>query len=225
MERAVRTAAKPAVGSADGGRPTAGPFEALLGEAHWSQLPAAVRARFGRRLRAGEVRLYRGAVLETNLPLAGRFLATAARLIGAPLPIADGATGPASVTVTENPELGGEVWSRLYTRAGHLPQAINSAKRLRGPTGLEEFLGPWNWLGLVMRLQLSVEDRALVFSSKGYEVALLGWRFGLPSWLSPGLCRITHRDIAGQSFLFTLTLVHPVFGLVCRQVAEFHDVE
>ncbi|MFM1813789.1 MAG: hypothetical protein RLZ98_484 [Pseudomonadota bacterium] len=170
-------------------------------------------------------RLYRGRVIETVLPPAGRIIANLARLTGAPLPLHDGATGPASVTVTENPGLGGQVWTRVYASPGRLPQAIQSAKRFRGPTGIEEFLGPWRHLGLIMTLRVLVDGGALVFESAGYTLEVFGRRFRIPEFLAPGRCRITHRDLGAGRFTFTLDLVHPVFGLLCRQVAEFQDVQ
>ncbi len=195
-------------------------FRALVGELAWRRLPHAVQRRFARHVAAGEARFFRGEVVETRLTWAGRTLARLARLIGGPLPETDRATGPATVLVTENPELGGQVWTRTYTRAGRFPQTINSVKRFSGPTGLEEYLG----YGLVMRLRLGVEDGCLVFRSAGYDVELGGWRVAVPRCLTPGTCTITHRDLGGGVFAFTLELVHPRLGRLALQVAHFEEV-
>lgn len=194
-------------------------YRRLLGEAAWSQLPHAVQRRFSRRHADGETTVYRGHVEETRLTLAGRVLAQMARIAGAPLPLDDGATGPAVVIVTEAPEMSGHLWTRIYARPGRLPQAIRSAKRFQGPTGLEEDLGH----GLSMALTLAVEDGVLVFRSTGYDVRVLGRRWRLPAWLSPGTCEIGHRDDGGGRFTFTLRLTHPVMGLVVSQTARFED--
>ena len=98
---------------------------------------------------------YRGKVVATELSRAGRLLAFLARAIGSPLPLTDGATGPALVVVTEDARLGGQSWTRIYTRAGRLPQTVHSAKRFRGPTGLEEYVG----YGIGMALKVTVEGR------------------------------------------------------------------
>ena len=59
-------------------------------------------------------------VVATELSRAGRVLAFLARAIGSPLPLTDGATGPALVVVTEDARLGGQSWLRIYARPGTL---------------------------------------------------------------------------------------------------------
>jgi hypothetical protein len=195
-------------------------FAGLLGPTAWLDLPPVVRARFARHVAPGAKRLFHGRVVTTKLSRAGRILARLARLVGGPLPETDGATGPATVLVTESPLLGGQVWTRTYTRDGRFPQTINSVKRFSGPTGLEEYLGH----GLVMRLTLAVEDGSLVFRSAGYDLEIAGRRVALPAWLTPGTCTITHRDLGGGLFAFTLELVHARLGRLAYQVAHFEEI-
>ncbi|WP_245281937.1 DUF4166 domain-containing protein [Hyphomicrobium sulfonivorans] len=209
----------PVVGEAVG--PAGDPrFRQLVGDAAWSELPAAVRRRFSKRLGADETAIYRGQVLSTRLSRAGRVLAWMARLIGAPLPLVDGATGPAAVVVSENPLLGGQTWLRIYNRPGRFPQAIHSAKRFQGPTGLEEYVG----CGIGMTLRVTVEDRALVFRSADYFLEAGRWRFTLPKFLQPGRMCIVHRDRGDGSFDFGLQLCHPLLGRLVVQDAVFRDV-
>ena len=207
------------VGS-DQGRVRDSRFRQLLGERAWRHLPDVVQRRFSQRLLDDAARVFTGRVVSTDLPTAGRWLAWAARLVGGPLPDQDGAIGPATVLVTESPALGGQIWTRTYTRPGRFPQTINSVKRFGGPTGLEEFLGR----GLVMRLSLHVEAGALVFRSAGYDVLFAGLRIPIPKALTPGVCTITHRDLGRERFSFELDLTHPVFGRLVHQVAHFEEV-
>ncbi|MDH4983698.1 DUF4166 domain-containing protein [Hyphomicrobium sp. D-2] len=195
-------------------------FRQLVGDAAWSELPAAVRRRFSKRLGADETAIYRGQVLSTRLSRTGRVLAWMARLIGAPLPLVDGATGPAAVVVSENPLLGGQTWLRIYNRPGRFPQAIHSAKRFQGPTGLEEYVGS----GIGMTLRVTVEDRALVFRSADYFLEAGRWRFTMPKFLQPGRMCIVHRDRGDGSFDFGLQLCHPLLGRLVAQDAVFRDV-
>lgn len=194
-------------------------FRKLLGEAAWAQLPEAVRKRFSKRLGAGETIVYRGEVEATQLSRTGRFLSLLARIIGSPLPLADGATGPATVIVSEEPALGGQCWLRIYARPGTFPQAIHSAKRFKGPTGLEEYVG----CGIGMALRVSVEDRAMVFRSAGYFIGAGRWRLFLPQFLQPGEMRIEHRDLGAGRFSFSLELTHKVLGCLVYQRASFAD--
>lgn len=195
-------------------------FRTLLGEAQWSRLHPAVRRRFSKLLAPGEVALYRGKVVATELSRAGRLLVLAARLIGAPLPLANGATGPAVVAVSEDRALGGQSWVRMYARSGRAPQVIHSAKRFRGPTGLEEHVG----FGIGMSLTVAEEAGALAFRSSRYYVEIGGWRLWLPAALTPGRMTILHREEADASFSFHLVLDHPRLGRLIDQLACFRDV-
>lgn len=194
-------------------------FRTLLGETAWAELPEAVQRRFSKRLGAGEVVVYRGEVLETELSRLGRLLSFLTRPIGAPLPLTDGATGPALVLVSEDAGLGGQCWLRIYTRTGKFPQSIHSAKRFRGPTGLEEYVG----CGIGMALRVSVEAGALVFRSAGYFLALGSRRLPLPAFMCPGQMRIEHRDLGNGSFAFTLDVTHRLAGRLVYQLAHFRD--
>jgi hypothetical protein len=194
-------------------------FRTLVGEAAWAELPEAVRRRFSKRLAPQEMMLYRGTVVATELPLAGRILAFLARAIGSPLPLTNGATGPALVAVIEDERLGGQSWTRIYARPGRFPQTIHSAKRFRGPTGLEEHVG----CGIGMALKVSVEQETLVFRSVYYFVEIGRWRWRLPRALEPGRMEIEHREEGGGMFSFRLALRHPILGLIVHQLAHFCD--
>jgi len=204
-------------------------YESLLGPA-WSRLPAAVRCRFASHddIHGAGTRIYAGEVLATELSLAGVCLAHLARIVGAPMPFTGGATGATVVAVTNVPafapdHIDAQVWTRSYARPGTFPQVIQSAKCFAGATGLEERLG----FGLVMRLTTSAEGETgaaeLVFTSAGYRWRLGPFEIPLPAMLSPGHCEVRHRDEGAGYFTFTLTITHPVFGRLLRQVARYHD--
>ena len=200
-------------------------FRALIPDADWACLPPAVRRRFGKRLAQGASAVYVGRVVAVRFSRLGWLAAQAARLLGGPLPLG-AALGRASVvTVTEDPDGGGQVWTRLYARASGFPQVIHSAKRFAGPTGLEEHVGA----GVGMSLTVAVTDGALTFRSRRYFVDGLGRRVHLPSWLTPGALTVTHAD-AGEghpagAFRFTLDIRHPWLGRLIRQEAVFRDAE
>lgn len=196
-------------------------FRNLLGEEAWLRLPHQVRRRFSKRLAAGETRLYQGRVERTELTWAGRVLAELTRLIGGPLPRTHGETGPAVVIVAENEGLGGQSWTRSYAREGRFPQVVHSAKRFRGPTGLEEHVG----CGIGMTLRVSEEDRSFVFRSERYFFDLLGLRIYLPRFLEPGCMEIRHTQLTDENlFSFELRLTHPLCGRMLTQLARFEEV-
>ncbi|HWA90631.1 MAG TPA: DUF4166 domain-containing protein [Rhizomicrobium sp.] len=189
-------------------------FRKLLSDEDWFSLPPKVRARFSKRLGAGDTAVYVGRIAEMRLSLAGRVLVELLRLIGGPLPLSTD-TGTASVVaVTEDSRCGGQVWTRLYARRRGMPQVIHSTKLFAGPTGLEEHVG----FGIFMRLIASAEAGAIVFRSAGY---FLG-RVRLPDWLTPGALTVTHAETGPESFVFTLEIVHPRLGRLLFQAVEFH---
>ncbi len=194
-------------------------FRTLIGEAAWARLPEPVRWRFSKCLAPDEALVYRGYVIVTELSRWGRILAFLARAIGSPLPLTNGARGPALVLVTEDERLDGQGWTRIYTRAGRHPQTVHSAKRFRGPTGLEEYVG----YGIGMALKVAVEEDALVFRSDHYFLTLGTWRIRLPRLLVPGEMCITHRDEGGGAFSFRLRLTHRHLGCLVHQLALFTD--
>ncbi|HEV7259442.1 MAG TPA: DUF4166 domain-containing protein [Bosea sp. (in: a-proteobacteria)] len=194
-------------------------FRTLLGAERWETLPGDVRRRFSKRLSGSAAATYVGRITELRMNRAGRILAQALRLIGAPLPICLDTDAASIVTVTEDAQCGGQVWTRLYARRGGFPQVIHSAKRFAGPTGLEEYIG----LGIAMALRLGAEDGALVFRSAGYTFRLGRLRLPIPSWLAPGALTVTHRETSPGAFTFSLALQHPLFGELLHQSGDYRD--
>lgn len=196
-------------------------FARLLDPRDWRRLPAAIRRRFSRHLGPTGVTTFAGEVAQTRLSLAGRALGQLARLIGAPLPLEPGGRVAACVVVVEDARVAGQRWTRFYARPGRQPQIIHSTKRFAGPTGLEECVGG----GIGMWLALAVEERSLVFRSRGFF-----WRVGrrtirLPDWLTPGLIEVRHREERHGRFSFVLRVTHPWFGCIVEQIAFFEDCE
>jgi hypothetical protein len=194
-------------------------FRALLSDAQWAQLPAAIRRRFAKRLADGGTIVYSGRVIETMMSRAGAILAHGARLIGGPLPTACDVDVPSVVTVTEDFAAGGQVWTRLYARRRGFPQVIHSSKRFAGPTGLEEHVG----YGVGMTLTVGTTADALIFKSARYFFEVGRWRCYLPLWLCPGALTVTHSEIDPTRFCFTLEIVHPWLGQLIYQRAVFEE--
>jgi len=194
-------------------------FHALLSDADWGRLPLAIWRRFSKRHADGKTVVYVGKVEEAYFNRIGWWLAQFARLIGGPLPTGAETGLPMVVTVTEDAASGGQIWTRICARGSGFPQVIHSSKRFAGPTGLEEYVGH----GISMALRISVECEALVFRSVGYSFQVGPLRLALPDWLTPGDLTVTHSDLGGGTFRFTLDIVHPRFGRLIRQSAVFRE--
>jgi hypothetical protein len=194
-------------------------FHNLLPDEDWGRLPLAIWRRFSKRFADGETVVYVGEVEEASFTPLGYWLAQLARLIGGPLPTGTETGVPMVVTVTEDAASGGQIWTRICARSHGFPQVIHSAKRFAGPTGLEEYVG----CGVSMALRISVEHEALVFRSTGYALQIGPLRLSLPPWLTPGDLTVTHADLGGGVFRFTLEIIHPRFGTLIRQSAVFRE--
>lgn len=197
-------------------------FAKLVGPRAWQGLRPAIRKRFGKRLQGGVSVAYQGRVVSMKMNLAGRILAHAARLIGAPLPYDLSCVDqPAVVAVTEDIAGNGQFWIRQYGRKAGFPQVVHSSKRFAGPTGLEEYIG----YGIGMALKVSANEAALLFKSDHYFLQIFGRRIRLPRVLSPGALVIGHHDLGQGQFRFSLDLRHRVFGHMIQQDAIFQDRE
>ena len=201
-------------------------FQRLLAEGEWDALPETVRKRFSAAHDVGQCAVYRGRTTRLRMNVAGRILVALARVIGAPLPVDLRCRDcDAVVAVTDAAGGNGQVWTRLYARKSGFPQAIHSMKKFAGPTGLEEHVVDGAVFGLGMTLTLNAAAGALYFTSADYFVRIFRWRFTAPSMLAPGRMVIGHHDIGSGRFLFTLTLTHPVLGLMVDQETVFEDME
>jgi hypothetical protein len=194
-------------------------FRALLSDEDWGRLPLATWRRFSKRVADGDSIVYVGEVDEITFSRIGWWFAQAARLIGGPLPTCRDTGVPLVVTVTEDGASGGQTWTRICARKRGFPQVIHSAKRFAGPTGLEEYVG----FGVSVALRVAVEDGVLIFRSAGYGLRLGRIRIPLPDRLTPGDLTVTHADLGGGAFRFTLDVHHPRYGALIHQSATFRE--
>ena len=188
-------------------------LQTLVGLAGWSRLPLAVRRRFG----PGHPDTTYTGHLDLQCSKAGRCFAGLAGLFGAPLAATCAQAVPAHVRVHPYGR-GGVVWERRLALPGR-DRVVRSTKQ-RGPGGtvIERTDG-----GLSMLLDVFEEDRALVFRSRSFHLALGRWRIPVPAWLTPGVCRVEHRDLGDGRFRFTLEMRHPWWGRTFHQAGVFDD--
>ena len=188
---------------------------ALVGDAGWQRLPAAVRRRFG----AGHgAAIYAGRMTLRCSPC-GRVLAALAKAFGSPLSAATDDAVPTSVRVFGDGR-GGMVWERsFHTRDAGSPHVVRSTKELDAGGRLVERTDG----GLSMGLRVFEERGALVFESHRFFLVLGGLRLPLPALLTPGTCRVVHTDLGDGLFRFDLDMVHPLWGRTFHQSGVFAD--
>jgi hypothetical protein len=188
---------------------------AIVGPAAWERLPLAVRRRFSLAHRDST---YTGS-LNLECSRVGRCFALFTRIFGGPLTGFRSNAVPARVRVFGDAH-GGVVWERhLSAPSGAGTRVVRSTK-LKGAnnTLIERTDG-----GLSMELQVFEEAGTLVFRSRRYFLALGAWQLPIPTVLTPGVCRVEHRDQGDGRFRFTLTMVHPWWGKTFHQTGLFTD--
>jgi hypothetical protein len=195
-------------------------IKALLGDAAWQRLPAAVRQRFTDPARRAD---YIGTFEIVRASKLGRVLALFCRCLGTPVVPRTGAQVPALVQVV--PTGHGITWRREYRWPAGRPYVVRSTKVIAADGTLTERLPA----GLCMPLDLYEFAGALHFVSRGYhfEIPVPGIRarlkIPLPSWLSPGVTHVSQVDEPDGWFRFTLTVTHPLFGEVFHQTGRFSE--
>lgn len=189
-------------------------FHALLGDAAWNRLPAAVRARFDAHAHAAGATVYRGEAC-VRASCCGRWLAQLCRLIGTPVAPFVGERVPMEVRVFDGPD--GVVWERRYEFADRPAVVVRSTKQLDGG-GLVESLNA----GLHMRLHVYEHEGCLHFVSTGYFFRAGGLRCELPRWFLPGVTHVVHRDLGHGEFRFSMSTAHRWFGEMFFQDGVFH---
>jgi hypothetical protein len=193
---------------------------AQVGAEGWARLPAAVQRRFAA---AHADTVYRGH-MDLACSRVGRVVALLSAVFGGPLTGRNAQQVPTTVQVRGNGR-GGVVWERRFQRdaddGGAAPDRIvRSTKEIDsdGVTLRERTEG-----GLSMALRVFEDDGALVFESQRYFFAFGRWHLPVPALLSPGVCRVSHRDLGAGRFRFTLTMTHPRWGQTFRQTGVFAD--
>jgi|JI6StandDraft_1071083.scaffolds.fasta_scaffold52472_2 hypothetical protein len=190
-------------------------LSALVGALGWSRLPPAVKKRFAS---AHEEVTYEGR-MDLHCSHIGRAYAIMARWVGGPLTTFNSCAVPTTVRVSDN-GLGGIVWERCFHADSSARDCVvRSTKELGSDGGLLERTDG----GLSMSLHVFEEAGALVFLSHRFWLVWGRFRLPVPALLTPGTCRVVHKDLGGGFFRFTLSMVHPLWGETFRQTGVFAD--
>ena len=190
-----------------------GLLQRLLG-GDWYRLHPSVRARFA--YEPAQPVLYEGVMETVHCSRAGWLFAQLTRLIGNPLTAQRGRDIPMQVLLTKR-EGGGVWWRRTYGFGR--PVTVTSAKRENAMGQLCEYVG----MGFGMRLRVQAKDGALHFISERYFWEISGRQIPLPHWLSPGQTHVSHTDLGGGDFRFTISMDHRQLGRTFYQTGIFRE--
>ena len=192
-------------------------YREILGELPWRRLHPEIRDRFSIKPAAGASLRYTGVMRRVELSFMGWLFAQFCRLIGTPLAPYRGRDVPMDIRLSPDGGLGGIAWTRIYCFAGREALAVRSTKTRSGRQELTEHIG----CGFSMRLSLAEVRGDLHFVSRSYDVTILGVRIRIPHLLTPGTTTVTHEQLSGDRFRFSLAVDHPIFGRTIYQEGEF----
>lgn len=192
-------------------------YRKLLGKSAWQRLKPEIRERFSVKPKLGRRQHYVGVMQRVELSFPGWLFAQFCRLIGTPLAPYTGKDVPMGIRLERDESLGGVAWIRGYNFPGRARLDVRSTKFTSGPRELTEYIGR----GFSMRMHLRERGGDLYFISHGYDVELFGHSLRIPHLLTPGKTTVTHEQIEGERFRFTLAVDHPWFGRTVWQEGEF----
>lgn len=184
----------------------------LVGATGWSRLPTDVQRRFG----ATHADTTYTGHMDLRCSRIGRIYAGLACLFGRPLPHVNTHAVPTTVQVSRNAR-GGVVWARCFH--GRQPHLVRSTKETDSNGRLLERTAG----GLSMALDVFEDHGSLVFRSRRFWLMLGPLRMAIPTWLTPGVCCVTHTDLGHGLFRFTMTMTHPLWGETFHQSGIFTD--
>lgn len=131
-----------------------------------------------------------------------------ARFFGALIPYS-GRNIPTHVT---NRTLEDDRQSMFWHRQLQFPGRPTSTFRSRMVYLRDDEIIEYVRFGLGIRMRLSVEHDALIFTSRGY-LWNLGWfSISIPDWLLLGQARIIEQAISDDDFRIDFDITHPLFG-------------
>jgi hypothetical protein len=194
-------------------------YRGILGEPAWARLKPEIRQRFSIRPVAGQCVRYAGVMERVELSLMGWIFAQACRLIGTPLAPYRGKNVRMQIELVWEQKLSGVTWNRIYHFRAGRAFTVRSTKS-RGRCGeLIEHIG----CGFSMRLKLAERRGNLVFTSTAYLLSIAGRTIRIPALLTPGVTTVTHEQIEGDRFRFSLAVDHPLLGRTIFQDGEFYS--
>ena len=194
-------------------------YRDALGDLAWARLKPEIRQRFSVRPTAEQCVRYAGVMERVELSFMGWLFAQVCRLIGTPLAPFRGRNVRMRIELVRDKKLNGVAWHRIYYFGPDRIFTVRSTKSKGKSAELIEHIG----CGFSMRLNLSERGGNLVFTSTAYQFSAVGRTFQIPALLTPGITTVTHEQIEGDRFRFSISVDHPLLGTTIFQDGEFYS--
>jgi hypothetical protein len=178
-----------------------------------------IQNRFAQDPEPGQSIVYEGVMQTVQRSRMGWLFAHLTRIIGNPLTPYAGADIPVEVRLFKKEKRNGVYWQRSYHYPNHKPFVVTSIKKESRKGEMMECVGG----GFGMLLKVYAQDMQLHFESYRYFCQFGFIRIPLPHWLTPGKTHVTHKDLNGGNFQFTITMDHDHLGRTFFQDGVFHE--
>lgn len=121
------------------------------------------------------------------------------------------------VNSTRSDEAKSMFWHRTFSFPGEVPQLFVSRMEYVSGREIIEYVG----YGMGIRMQMCVNDGALVYESCGYRWTFGGWSITIPEWLFLGHATIEEYPVDDERFGLDFRIMHPLFGKTFAYAGEF----
>jgi len=194
-------------------------YRNMFGETGWARLKPEIRRRFSVRPAPGQRVRYAGVMERVDLSIMGWLFAQVCRLIGTPLATYRGKNVSMQIELVWDRKLSGVAWNRIYRFGPRRVFTVRSTKSQARNGELVEHIV----CGFSMLLRLSENGGNLIFTSIAYQLSIAGRTFRIPALLTPGITTVTHEQIEGDRFRFSLAVDRPFLGRTIFQEGEFYS--
>lgn len=189
-------------------------FQKILGSS-WEELGSVVRGHYFLRGRSNDYICVSGVMEEINHSIYGKLLIPFGLLFGAIVPF-KGVNVPVDVHYSAKPENSNIYWDRVFKFPSfnfHFKSYMYPVKDNK----VIEFVR----FGIGIKLDVSVEDLALIFRDTGYIWRIFGFNLPLPGRWLMGSVYVEERPIDDKRFSMKMVLNHPWFGELFKYAGKF----
>lgn len=112
-------------------------------------------------------------------------------------------------------------WHRTFSFPNRPPFIFASRMEFIAQDEIVEYVR----LGMGVRMRMSVQNQALVFTSIGYRWNIGPFTVYLPNWLILGRAIIVERAVSNNEFYVNFVMNHPIFGRTFAYSGTFQIID
>lgn len=191
-------------------------------EGGWRCVDANVRARMDRLLTSQEPTTFEGIGCVRRSKI-GWVFAHLSRMFGSPLIYDHGTDVKTTVSIVPTGN-GLRCWHRKFQFSDGTMREVKTTKMASDKFGLMDGVGDRGQNALATKMRIWSSGKSLCFQSTGYVLRFRRFTVAIPAFLTPGTLHAEHTDIDGETFRYTLSFRHPLWGETFYQSGLFRQI-